>query len=106
MNKLTMLFIRACKSRNPLERLKTLTRRFYLVDDDATPCIKTVLTGICEDYKLISLSGFILSMHPQNVWKYKDSDTDDPTLKILISAVRHSSVDKFPGYIPSRRVAH
>ena len=35
MNGFDQLFIRACKSRNPFKRLKTLRKRFYLERDDS-----------------------------------------------------------------------
>lgn len=107
MNKLDMLYVRACKSANPQERLKTLYSRFYLPGrtEDTTPYLVNNLCRICEEYKLLTLSNFINSMRPGNVWKYQGSEDDDPTLAILISAIRCTAKDQFPGLISPSRFA-
>ena len=107
MNKLDMLYVRACKSENPQERLKTLYGRFYALSrhDDIEDYIINNLCRICEEYDLLTLSDYVNSMRPHNVWKYKNDDDDNPTLWVLINAIRYTAKDEFPGLISPSRFA-
>ena len=51
MEKLEMLFIRACKSDNPYERVQKVYRRFYGDYAESDRFIIQILSDICDKYR-------------------------------------------------------
>jgi len=71
LNKLDQLFIRACKSKEPQQRLLSVYRRFYFADDKvAQSVLAGILARLCEDYLDCTVSNLITELHPGNGWKY------------------------------------
>jgi hypothetical protein len=111
MNKLDMIFVRACKSSDPRKRLNSLYYRFYGVNERVgnENEILYKLACICEEYDLISITKLVNSLSPSNAWKYTDgslfdtSYTGDPRFGLLLSTIRLSRVDKFPGFISCKK---
>ena len=104
MDKLDMLFVRACKTLDPDTRLRSVVRRFFLIDpDDGRELIIGRLAELCDDYGLISISTLTHHLSPFNAWKYTESPNGDTRYGVLLSIVRLSQVSKFPGLISPRR---
>ena len=99
MNKLDNLFIRACKADDPMTRLVSVHRRMYLVTcSDPFIHIKHILCKLCMKYDVVGLDRFIDSMCPTNNWMYGpvDLDFNEKTVRVLMTALRLSSMKKFP----------
>ncbi len=104
MNKYDMLFVRACKSRNPKIRIQSVYRRFFLSNDndDHDFYIASIIATICDRYNPISTCNLLTALHPDSFWKYGISKNESywaSSIKIMISHLRLSEVSKFEGYI-------
>lgn len=104
METFDMLLIRACKSKKPLTRLNSVINRKYLSCDYGLMIY--VLSKICDKYKIISgVEEYITAFHSTFITFDKVQDnlsTDDirfMEVNTLISKIRLSSIDKFPGLI-------
>lgn len=103
METITNLIIRACKSKDPHTRLKSVYRRFYLMDLDGCDHLINILSQICEEYNLMSLTDYIYATMPYNRWLHDDSPYNDVRYSILFHRVRHAKTTEFEGYrIPAR----
>lgn len=105
MDTFDILIIRACKSKKPLIRLKFLLKRMYLSDDYGI--MIHVLSKTCDRYKLFDgIDEYIHVFHSTFTTFGKDNDNlsrnDIQFIEVntLISKIRLSKIDKFPGYIP------
>ena len=103
LTKTEILFIRACKSKNPEYRIKRLYKMFYYpeVSDQQGMLILSKIAdkaGIFNGRLAVILDG----LNPANAWKYR-ADSDASYLEIacafLISEVRLTPVSKFEGFI-------
>jgi hypothetical protein len=107
MNKTHLLFIRACKSKDPKKRVSSVYRRLYL--SDHTPddfALAGILASIGEQYLNYPLSDVLVDLHPHHKWKYglTESASHWAFVKaVLISKLRLASIDRFPGYIKPKR---
>lgn len=108
MNKKEMLFIRACKSKNPTKRLKTLHNKIYVYESEARTENNLInsLSNICQDYELMGVADLIGEMSRVK-GKYRFYKTkvsfQELCLEALISKIRFSGVSKFDGLIPPAR---
>ncbi|TNC79220.1 MAG: hypothetical protein C9356_20345 [Oleiphilus sp.] len=103
MNKTEQLFVRACKSGGGLKRVKSVYRRFYLNDQNVDFFIAGVLSRIADKYLDLKSSDFIDGLNPANAWKCgieKDDSYHTGVVKFLISEIRCTEKDKFPGIVP------
>jgi len=104
MNKTAILFIRACKSKNPNLRVNSVYRRFYLASDNTvinTWNICTVLSRICNDFG-ITIEMLVNDLNPTQRLRFNwevDVSMEDQLLERLISYIRFVQVDKLDGYI-------
>ena len=100
MDKLDMLFIRACKAKDPRKRLNSLYYRFFLVQNRTgnEPHILHKLAAICDRYDLIGVKELIYKLSPDS-WMYVNSENGDIRFDVLLSIVRLSNVAKFPDFI-------
>lgn len=105
MDTLTTLFIRACKSKEPTIRLRSIYRRFFvdgIPDDLMWACIASRLADICDKYWTDNASYLVQEMFPSNEWRYKDGDSNEPlpynqkVVRILVNRIRFTHVDRFP----------
>ncbi len=102
MNKYDMLFVRACKSRSPLTRVRSVYHRFYTrtAGKHENFNIARILASICDKYNPMSTGDLISALNPDNNWRYGILDEDShwtAALKIMISHLRLSEVSKFDG---------
>lgn len=100
MDTTEQLFIRACKSREPYKRVANVYRHFYLSYNIDNGAIAHILMDIAEKYIEIKLPRVLNRLNP-NTFDLVPYNIDDDywtkCVKILISEIRFSSVDKFPG---------
>jgi hypothetical protein len=103
MTTMELLLVRACKSLNPHKRLDTLLKRFYI--RDYHPGLPISLLGdICDKYKLVTVYDIIQKLSPKFYLfllpnGVEPNSYDTRCLNALVSIVRLSEVDKFPGYV-------
>lgn len=97
---LTQLYIRACKSRDPQKRLRSIYRRFYFsVPDLQDAVVAHALTEIVEEYELIRISKLIKVLDPANDWSYSGDDPSSHWNRIMTamwSAIRYTSREELP----------
>lgn len=107
MNKVTMLFVRACKTANYNEkrttdaRLRSVYRRFYLYDpDNIKIALINVLSTIVENYKLLTVTALVTKLDPNYVFS-RDEEYDyiDRCLVVMVNAIRYAEASKFPEII-------
>lgn len=102
------LIVRACKSKKPITRLKSILRRTYLSDDYGI--MVYVLSKTCDKYVLFDgIENYISSFHStfttfgKQCTNLSMEDIRFIEINTMISKIRLSPVDKFPGYIaPSK----
>lgn len=106
MTNLEQLFIRACKSEDPLTRLRSVRRRFYIVDYDHDLYLMETLADICDKYSLVTVHELLYELDRSQSWKYGISSADTHHLacvKVLVSKIRLTERGKFPGLsMPTR----
>jgi hypothetical protein len=114
MNKIDQLFIRACKSPDPIPRLNRTYRRFYLGRDEGNPTpyqVVAILTRIIDNQNLkFSLQTIMTELSSRNDWKYTYTDCPPGTdtfdyrcLQVLISRIRLTKRTDYTGLsIPQR----
>jgi hypothetical protein len=98
MTKIDQLFIRACKSKDPYKRLKSVRRRFYirLNNDDKFILIK--LAEICDIYLPVKGTKIIEELlHP---FVMRDVSMELKLLRIFLNQIRFAEVNYFPGLTP------
>lgn len=101
LDKTEILFIRACKSKNPDIRVKSVYRRFYCrheKNEDFYIC--GILASLCDKKKLISISDLISSLYESNGYRFGIEQSASHWSKsntILISSIRYTDCKKFDG---------
>ena len=104
MDKLDILFIRACKVNNNEQRLKSLYRRFYLIDlqDVSEIYIINKLARLCDKYCSFKTIELVSELSPDYIrWKFdkKEYTFNEKCLKVLIMKIRFLDVSKLDGFI-------
>jgi len=103
MNKQRQLLIRACKSKNPLKRLRSIYRRFYLdrfTDYEFYAHVGGFLLDICVDYDLYPLTKFVSDLEPKLSWMHgipKNAPYKKRVLMLCISKIKLTETSKFQG---------
>ena len=117
LTKSDMLFIRACKTLDPMTRLFTLRNRLYLREDDvaqATAHIGTILIDLCEKLNLISLGRLVTEMRDVNsklAMSHRISGTEAIPYKDVngcilgasMYAIRFASSKELANFVPMKR---
>jgi hypothetical protein len=107
LTKLEILFVRACKSKNPKRRLNSVYRRFYCRNNTPETYITSILSRICEENNLLSVTDLIEKLSISNRWKYSNTDINMNSLteysrlilSIMISTIQLTEIKRFPGFI-------
>jgi len=98
MNKINQLFIRACKSKDPGKRLKSIRRRFYIRLHNDNKFILIKLAELCDEYSPIKGTKLIEELlHP---FVMRESSLEDKLLHIYLNQIRFTEVKSFPGLTP------
>ena len=103
MDKYEQLFIRACKSQNAKQRIKSTYKRFYLQDEINDYHIATILMEICEKFNLIHLSKFVEEIDFLQKFSKKDLSYWEKVVQTAISTIRCARVSKLDGFITPRK---
>jgi len=112
MDDLTQLFIRACKSRNPKARVKSVYRRFYQYCDrereqgEYDGYISRILLDICIEHDLLSIHKLIDELDPDYYMKKVMKDARgyrEQVIDLCISAIRLTKKDDLKGLRPPLR---
>jgi len=100
MNKLDMLFIRACKSKDPYKRVCSVYKRFYCEDTKQRYNLIGIMSSIVDKYGDITLSHFINETSPDSPRNVLDEDKTywKVVLRVLINEFRFKEVDKLKQY--------
>ena len=98
MNSSTQLFIRACKSKDPVTRLYSVHRRVYCQVGEDDSCISYVLGEICDKYKLCSLIDFANRMN-ETPLSYNEEPASEwkKTMIVFMRIIRMAEVKKLEG---------
>lgn len=104
MDKLDILFIRACKSRDAETRLRSVVRRFYLTTANPVQILQDKLSEICKEVGLMDLPTFIAEMQNRKqslAYFNYEFRFDDCVVDVLITAIRFASADQLKehGYV-------
>lgn len=95
MNKVDQLFIRACKSKYPYKRLKSLRRRFYIRNENDDKYLTIKLAEICDKYVPLKATKILEEItHP---FLNPDVSIQDKFLRICLNNIRFAEVSMFPG---------
>jgi hypothetical protein len=101
MEKLEQLFIRACKSKDPQTRVRSVYRRYYVNYTIPEPHIINILAKICDKYVPMKVTEMIYGLHPDNRWINGNGEDEYNytiiSLNVLINKIRFSETNKFPG---------
>jgi len=102
MDNLTSLIIRGCKSKDPIQRLESIYKRFYYNDRTKTmECFTSQLASICDNYEITTIERII-----SKIYHELDMDTmfNEPCgmqsiqstiYWALINSIRYASNDVF-----------
>ena len=121
MKSLDQLLVRACKSRTPLIRLRTVYRRFYTRSAPENVYLESVvqiLARICDEHLSITVTELISGLHPNSNWyptfEVRTLAPEDQTLNpkretetflnraldVLIMKIRQGKATEFDGLTP------
>lgn len=93
--KMDQLWIRACKSKDPLIRIHSVYQRFYCNAsvDDAVPFIAGILVDVCDRLCPISLSRIINALSPSGTvhGRYYEK-----VVVCLMNHIRYTEKEKLP----------
>lgn len=103
LNNLNKLYIRACKSKNPQKRLRSIYRRFYFyqpaIQDEV---IANNLAAIVEEYNLLTISKLTQALDPCNDYCYSGDDPKSHWNRIMVAmwqAIRYTHRDDLPDFL-------
>ena len=103
MNNQTQLFIRACRSKDPHTRVKSVFKRYYLNDGEAcTKHLIVVLSEICDKYQPFKTLGLLSALDPNGPWYFTRDGEQKPTyhqacLHVLVNRIRIAPNADFQG---------
>jgi len=98
MNKITQLFIRACKSKNPQKRLRSISRRFYIRTINEDGYITMKLAEICDKYVPIKATKLYEELiHP---FVMRDYSNQEKLFHFFLNNIRFAEISAFPGLTP------
>lgn len=103
MDKIDILFVRACKSKNPINRIYKLHKKFYCLGNN-THQNKRAVIGILSDIieasnPLKTLDGIQLALDMNSV---NCVDFNDAMIEKLSSRICNTKVSSFDGFIVPR----
>lgn len=103
MDKIDILFVRACKSNSSIVRINKLHKRFYCLSR-RSPENKAAIIGILSDIieasnPMKTLDGVQLAMDLKNV---NVVDLEDKIIEKLVTRIALTKASSFDGFIPPR----
>lgn len=106
MDKIDQLFIRACKSRSPEQRVRSVHKRFFFSCGEDNKTIITRLSSIYDAYCRVDTIKLLADISPVNfIWKYNKGyyDFEEACITALIQYIRLCKRECFPDLIPPKR---
>lgn len=102
MDNMTQLWIRACKSKDPMKRLESLVRRYYgtnvdTVDGLVEDLICHNLVEVCEYFLPIKPSTIIKEFNSLDSFRYPDMTDNGKFLKVHLDHIRQHKVKNLEG---------
>ena len=101
MNKTEQLLIRACKSKDPYTRVRSVYRRYYLLSEDHSDFyIAGILSNIFDKHCKIEMREIFSIFHPDNYSNIMSDETEPYSTKftrMLISKIRLTTKSNFKG---------
>ncbi len=102
MDNITQLFIRACKSKSPDTRCKSVYRRFYLRSEAQDAVITHILMGIIEE---VCPPLSITSMYKDlNSYQFKGLTEEQRWKYLCMQIIALTRVDEFKGELRTPRM--
>lgn len=100
MDKMTQLWIRACKSKDPSKRLHSVLRRFYLVGGNGTYKLEAIihhLSVIVDKY--ISVDSYTLykELTQEDTFFRDDRTPQEKMLSFMVRTIAFTEVSKLDG---------
>lgn len=103
MNKLQLLFIRACKAKNPSVRVKSVYKRFYNRQYYNERDMAAILLTVVEECYPIPARKLIDELNPAHAWLYEKHDEKltyhHHVLNVLITHLRLADASRISGWI-------
>lgn len=102
MDKLTQLWIRACKSREPIKRCQSLYRRFYFGNGELTQScrvnISRILVDIVQEYTDTSIVTVIDGLNPNRFFALPDDRSHhERVMDFLVGRIAVTPAKNFVG---------
>jgi len=93
MSKVDMLFVRACKSKNPSQRVRSVYRRFYLrVEYPRTSDLLVILSRLSDEHLNLKFADIFRYMP----WLDDKLDFEEKLLVIVINKIMLSERSEWP----------
>lgn len=91
------LFIRACKTRDPYKRVRSVYRRFYGRYDgqETDKALTAILARLCDKYNPFETADLLTKISPGNF--FPEMRWRDRVLGVLIDRIRYTRTGAFPG---------
>ena len=99
MKKLDQLFVRACKTLRPEQRVRSVYRRYYTRQPVPDRYVIGILAELCDTYVPMSAVDLVRELSPKQVWMNTETggySYDKECLRVLINRIRFSEVREFP----------
>ncbi len=104
MTPLEQLFIRACKSKDPDTRVRSVYRRLYSRTREPSAedvHITAILIDIADKFRLTNASYMITEMSPNSSWKYEHCNNYwHKASTIIVNKIRCTKSSDLEGLIP------
>lgn len=98
MNNLQSLLIRACKSKDPERRLKSVYKRYYYPRYNPK-AVTQILVKLSEEFYPMTATTVFEMMAPENAWLYGENNNHyEHCVRILISHFQLAEINKLKGF--------
>jgi len=99
MDNTEQLLIRACKSGDPITRLLSVYRRFYLPNETPKLYLAHILAGIVDKYVPVTATEMIFEFDPKQKKEFfgEDFTYTEIALGFVLHKIRYADRAKFPG---------
>jgi len=98
MDKISQLWIRACKSKSPTERVHSIYRRFYcsMSGDDRDRAITGILSVIVDEHTCFPTGDLITKLSPNN-YVYGEASYYSQSKQVMMATIRQPEKSCFTG---------
>jgi hypothetical protein len=105
MKNLTALFIRACKSRDPLKRCHSVYNRFYIRSGNKSVInneLSYILAKICDEQLgvLSHTDALAMMTTPLTIYHCVLDDIEEARARVYIDKIRYTETNRFKEVLP------